>query len=101
MASCTRLRVFALTARMVPRISAESGMTLEVVPATIFATVTIVGSNTSMRRVTMVCSACTISHATGIGSSARKGSLACPPRPFTTIWSVSLDAITEPPRDAT
>jgi hypothetical protein len=46
-------------------------------------TVTTAGSNTSTRRVTIVCSACTISQAIGIGSIARNGSLACPPLPVT------------------
>ena len=73
-------------------------MTLFVVPAVIRPTVTTAGSNTSMRRVTIVCSAWTISQAIGIGSSARYGSLACPPRPFTVMSIVSLDAITGPPR---
>jgi hypothetical protein len=101
MPSCTLLRVRSLTARMVPRISALSGMTLLVVPATIFDTVTIDGSNTSIRRVTIVCNACTISHATGIGSSARCGSLAWPPRPVTTMRIVSLEAMQGPGRVAT
>ena len=55
---------------MVPSISAVSGMTLFVVPAVMRPTVTMPGSNTSMRRVIMVWSAWTISHAIGIGSSA-------------------------------
>ena len=50
--------------------SAVSGITFDVVPALMWATVTTAGSNTSMVRVTIVCSACTISQATGIGSSA-------------------------------
>ena len=55
---------------------AVSGITLSVVPAEIRPTVTTDGSNTSIVRVTIVCSAWTISQATGIGSSARYGSLA-------------------------
>ena len=66
----------SLTARMVPSISAVSGMMLLTVPAVILPTVTTAGSKTSMRRVIIVCSDCTISHAIGIGSSARYGSLA-------------------------
>ena len=54
-----------------------------------------------MRRVTISCSACTISHAIGIGSIARNGSLACPPEPCTTIWNVSAEAIAGPPLVAT
>ncbi len=65
------MRVFSLTARIVPSISAVSGITLFVVPALIRPTVTTDGSKTSMLRVTIVCSACTISQATGIGSRAR------------------------------
>ena len=82
-------------------ISAVSGITLVVVPAVILVTVTMAGSNTSMRRVTMVCNACTISHAIGIGSSARWGSLPWPPRPVTVIRITSLDAMHGPGRVAT
>ena len=101
MPSCTLARVRSLTARMVPRISAESGITLPVVPATILATVTTVGSKTSMRRVTIICNAWTISHATGMGSSVRCGSLAWPPLPVMRMWSVSLEAMHGPGRVAT
>ena len=71
---------------------------LLVVPAVIRPTVTTEGSNTSIERVIIVCSACTISHATGIGSSARCGSLAWPPRPMTRIIIVSADAMIGPRR---
>ena len=49
------------------------------------------GSNTSNFLVTSVCSAVTISQATGIGSAARCGVEACPPRPctVTVIWSAA------------
>ena len=80
-----RVRVFSLTARIVPSISAVSGIMLFVVPAVMRPTVTTAGSNTSTERVTISCSACTISQATGIGSSARYGSLAWPPLPVTVI----------------
>jgi hypothetical protein len=60
---------------MVPSISAVSGMMLLVVPAVI--------ADRDHRRIEHVdpaghhrCSACTISHATGIGSTVRWGSLA-------------------------
>ena len=56
------------TARSVPRMCAVSGITLFVVPARIFVIVITTGSNVLIRRVTNVCSACTISAATGIGS---------------------------------
>ena len=75
-------------------------MTLFVVPALMRATVTTDGSNTSMRRVTMVCSAWTISQAIGIGSIVRNGSEACPPRPVTVMSSRSAEAITGPGREA-
>ena len=51
-----------------------------------------------MRRVTITCSACTISAATGIGSLARYGVDAWPPLPVTVISSTSADAISAPPR---
>ncbi len=83
MPSWTLARVRSLTARIVPSISAVSGITLFVVPAVIRPTVTTDGSNTSIERVIINCSACTISHATGIGSIVRCGSLAWPPLPVT------------------
>ena len=61
-------------------------------------TVTTPGSNTSTVRVIISCSAWTISHATGIGSIARCGSLAWPPLPVTVIVSRSADAMIAPPR---
>ncbi len=82
-------------------IVAVSGMMLFVVPAVICPTVTTAGSKMSIRRVTISCSAWTISHAIGIGSTARNGSLAWPPAPCTTIWKVSADAIVGPPLVAT
>ncbi len=89
-------RVFSLTARMVPSMLAVSGMMLFVVPAAILPTVTTAGSKTSTERVTMICSAWTISQATGIGSMVRCGSLAWPPLPVTVISSLSADAMIEP-----
>ena len=53
--------------------STVSGITLSVVPARIFVIVMTTGSNVLMRRVTITCSACTISAAIGIGSFARYG----------------------------
>ena len=97
MPSWTLARVFSLTARMVPSMCAVSGMMLFVVPAAILPTVTTAGSNTSTERVTMICSACTISHATGIGSIVRCGSLAWPPLPVIVISSRSADAMIDPP----
>ena len=97
MPSRTFERVRSLTARMVPSMNAVSGMTLLVVPAVMRPTVTTDGSNTSMVRVTMVCSAWTISHAMGMGSSAACGWLAWPPRPVMVMCMVSADAMTEPP----
>jgi hypothetical protein len=44
-------------------------MTLWVVPALMYATVSTAGSNTLTRRVIIVWNACTISHAIGTGSS--------------------------------
>ncbi len=98
MPSCTLARVFSLTARIVPSMCAVSGMMLFVVPAAILPIVTTAGSNTSIERVTMICSACTISHATGIGSSVRCGSLAWPPLPVTVISTLSADAMSDPRR---
>jgi hypothetical protein len=67
----------------VARKVAESGITLSVVPAWKLPTVMTTGSNTSNLLVTIVCSAITISQAAGIGSAARCGWEACPPRPCT------------------
>ena len=83
---------------MVPRISAVSGMTFDVVPALMWAMVTTAGSKTSMRRVIIVWIACTISHATGIGSRAWCGADAWPPWPCTTMRRTSDDAMSVPPR---
>jgi hypothetical protein len=49
------------------------------------------GSNTSNFLVTRVCRASTISQVAGIGSAARCGMDACPPRPrtVTKIWSAA------------
>ena len=91
------VRVRSLTARMVPLIMAVSGMTLLVVPVWIWVTVMTPGSNTSMRLVTSVCSAWTISQATGTGSSVKCGALPWPPRPFTVMVIESLDAMMVPP----
>ena len=74
--SCTELRVAWLNVRIVPWISAIGGMMLLVVPASMRPTVTTAGSKTSIRRVTISCSACTISQAIGTGSRARWGALA-------------------------
>ena len=81
-----------------PTIVAVSGITLFVVPAVMCPTVTTDGSNTSTVRVTISCSAWTISQATGIGSIARCGSLAWPPLPVTVIVILSAEAMIEPPR---
>ena len=50
------------------------------------------GSNTSNRRVTRVCSAVTISQAAVIGSAARCGCDAWPPRPRTVTRMMSAAA---------
>ena len=73
-------------------------MMLFVVPALILPIVRTDGSKTSIERVIIVCSACTISQATGIGSSASAGLDACPPRPVTRMCRVSAAAIAEPRR---
>ncbi len=101
MLSCTFVRVDSLTVRIVPSISAVSGMMLFVVPALMRPTVTTDGSNTSRLRVTIIWIACTISQAIGIGSRARNGSLACPPRPTTSMRNRSADAMIAPPRELT
>jgi hypothetical protein len=74
---------------------------LFVVPALMRPTVTTEGSNTSTRRVTIIWSAWTISQAIGIGSRARYGSLACPPRPITSMMNRSAEAMIGPPRELT
>ena len=69
--------------RIVPSRLAVSGITLRVVPASIFATVSTAGSKTWTRRVTSVWNAWTISHAIGIGSRQSCGAEAWPPLPRT------------------
>ena len=81
--------------RTVPSSVAVSGMTLVVVPALMWATVSTAGSNALTRRVTIVCSAPTIAAAAGTGSSASCGAEACPPRPVTVTWRSSDDAMIE------
>jgi len=83
--SSTLLRVRSEMVRMVPSIEAVSGMMLRVVPASILATVTTAGSNAFTRRVTRLWNACTISQATGIGSTQSCGAEAWPPSPRTVI----------------
>ena len=70
---------------------AWAGITLSVVPAWKLPTVMTTGSKTSNFLVTIVCRASTISQAAGIGSAARCGCEACPPRPctVTVIWSAA------------
>ena len=68
--SCAFSRAVSEVARSVPTISTVSGITLLVVPAVTLAQVSTTGSKTSIRRVTMACSASPISKATGIGSTA-------------------------------
>ena len=67
-----------------------------------WATVTTAGSKTSTRRVTIDCSASTISAATGTGSAALCGIEACPPRPRTVIrhWSAAAIIGARPDVDA-
>ena len=81
MSASTASRAFSDTVRTVPNSSAVSGITFDVVPARIRATVTTAGSNTSTRRVTIAWNAPTISHAIGMGSMVWWGIEACPPRP--------------------
>ena len=73
-------------------------MMFVVVPALMCAIVTTAGSNASTVRVTITCRAVTISAATTIGSSARCGSDAWPPRPRTVARMKSAAAICAPAR---
>ena len=66
--SCAAVRARSETLRMVPSRFAVAGITLVVVPPESRVIVITTGSNASIRRVTRLCSASTISHATGIGS---------------------------------
>jgi hypothetical protein len=79
--STTDARRSSESARIVPSRNADSGITLFVVPASMCATVTTAGSKTFTDRVTIVWRARAISHAAGMGSRARCGAEACPPRP--------------------
>ncbi len=73
-------------------------MTLLVVPEVMRATVSTTGSKAGMRRVTMACSAITISQATGIGSTAFCGWEAWPPCPLTVTLILSAAASSGPAR---
>ena len=73
-------------------------MTLSVVPASMRAMVITAGSNAGMRRVTMACSAMTISQAIGIGSRASCGMEAWPPAPITWMRILSDEASSGPAR---
>jgi hypothetical protein len=63
------VRELSDTERNVPSKFTASGITLFVVPPSILAIVSTTGSNALILRVTKLCSASTISHATGIGST--------------------------------
>ena len=78
--------------RNVPSISTDSGITLLVVPASIFVVVNTTGLKALILLTTMCCSAWTISQATGIGSKASCGIEAWPPLPVTFIFQVSAAA---------
>ena len=77
---------------------ALSGMTLCAVPASSVVIVTTTASVALKRRVTMAWSAITISQATGTGSRVSCGIEAWPPRPSTTISSMSAEASSVPTR---
>ena len=77
--------------------NADSGITLLVEPASMWAMVSTAGSKAFTRRVTMVCRAVTISAAAGIGSTDRCGAEAWPPRPLTRIVILSDEAPMAPP----
>ena len=88
------------TVRIVPSISTVSGMTLLVVPPLIRAIVRTAGSNGSTERVVAAWSARTSSAAVGIGSRARWGAEAWPPRPRTVARIASAEASSAPGRRA-
>ena len=79
---------------------ASSGITLRTVPAWKLPTVTTTGSKTLNLRVTMACSAVTISQAAGIGSMAWCGAEPWPPRPCTVTSIASIAARAGPGRAA-
>ena len=91
-----RLRECSDTERSVPTSCTASGMTLFVVPPSILAMVSTTGSNALILRVTKLCSASTISHATGIGSTVKCGCDACPPLPTTLMLMTSVAAMKAP-----
>ena len=86
--------------RKVPHSRASSGMMLSVVPASMRAMVITAGSATPTRRVTITCSAMTISQAIGMGSSASCGMEAWPPLPRTLTRILSDEASSGPVRPA-
>ena len=93
-------RVSGDTVRIVPSISTVSGMMLLVVPPLIRAIVRTAGSNGSTERVVAAWSARTSSAAVGIGSRARWGAEAWPPRPRTVARIASAEASSAPGRRA-
>ncbi len=97
--SATLDRASAEKVRTVASKWAVSGMMLRWVPAWRSPTVTTTGSNTSNRRVTMVCRAVTISQAAGMGSLARCGAEPWPPAPWTVTFSESEAARIGPGRE--
>ena len=94
-------RLASETARMVPSTIAVSGMTLVVVPASMWATVSTAGLKASTSRVSWVCRAVTVAQAAGMGSVQKCGVEACPPRPVTVSRNSSALASNGPGRVAT
>ncbi len=99
--SAISAEVAGSTVRTVASKLATSGMMLRLVPAWNVPTVSTAGANASTDRDSAVCSASTISQAAGIGSAARCGDAACPPRPCTLTRNASLAAIIAPAREVT
>ena len=97
-AACAVVRISGEKVRSVAASCPESGMMLSLVPAVTRPTVRTTESKASKVRVTIVCSASTISQTTGTGSALRCGVDPCPPRPETVIVTVSAPAINGPGR---
>src|ERR1700712_3365569 len=96
----TLLAASGLKLRTVASKTASSPITLRLVPAWKEPTVINTGSKMSNWRVTMVCSARTISQATGMGSRPRWGAEPWEPAPITLTWRAAEAAISVPGRAA-
>lgn len=92
MAASTRARTVASYVRTLRRISASSGITFALLPATSRPTVTTAKSAGATSRATTDCSRRTVAAAMTTGSTVVSGMDPCPPRPWRVIRRLSVAA---------